>query len=360
MDRLNNIRGNELTPEQYGFFAPKTMNDLGSPINNELHMVLGLNTELQEINEILEKAYNSILQYKDIHSIKLEFDVDIVNLIEELGDILWYMSNLMLKYKGDVSELFQLSDGEPYKRNEFPDAVRRMGIEIGNFSDIVKREFAYGKDVNVDKKIRQLQTIYYEINNILYIINKELVNKPNYTIGHVMYINIHKLSKRFDSGTFDKFRVLNRDLDLEYETLKNDVENTPKATTKNKSINIMGGYIVYTLTVNPDKQKRTYINDYCFNSLRDILDTNVTHEDMNNLSNDIKIMLDYEPSNNSFQDGFIGLVLYKDLQRVLDDILKIRSKLTGANMNILISLNSLAKLLTHCIENKVGIYITLR
>ena len=66
----------------YSELASRTMADLGYRQKDNLHMVLGMVDELGEIAKIFkaELAYNKKIDY--------------VNLEEEVGDLMWFVSNL--------------------------------------------------------------------------------------------------------------------------------------------------------------------------------------------------------------------------------------------------------------------------
>ena len=61
--------------------AKRTLKELGSEQLNEIHMLLGLGSEVGE----LQDAYKKFLAYGN--------PLDLTNVLEELGDIKWYVSN---------------------------------------------------------------------------------------------------------------------------------------------------------------------------------------------------------------------------------------------------------------------------
>ena len=73
---------NKLTLEEYSKLTGRTLSDCGSPIMNDLHMVLGMQTEVSEIADVYKKhiAYGK--------------NLDLVNVKEELGDAMWYIQNM--------------------------------------------------------------------------------------------------------------------------------------------------------------------------------------------------------------------------------------------------------------------------
>lgn len=62
---------------------------------DDLHMVLGIQTEAAEIADVYKKhiAYGK--------------DLDLVNVKEEIGDILWYIANLCTLKGWDLGEILQ-------------------------------------------------------------------------------------------------------------------------------------------------------------------------------------------------------------------------------------------------------------
>jgi NTP pyrophosphatase (non-canonical NTP hydrolase) len=67
--------------KEYQEKVSRTMVDLPSVIDNELHMALGMVTEAGEFADVYKKA----LAYGKA--------IDYINLKEEIGDILWYIAN---------------------------------------------------------------------------------------------------------------------------------------------------------------------------------------------------------------------------------------------------------------------------
>jgi NTP pyrophosphatase (non-canonical NTP hydrolase) len=65
----------------------------GYPIMDDLHMVLGMQTEVAEIADVYKKAiaYGKVL--------------DLVNIKEELGDVMWYIANLCNMHGWDLRDI---------------------------------------------------------------------------------------------------------------------------------------------------------------------------------------------------------------------------------------------------------------
>lgn len=71
-----------MNTNQYQLKAARTLPHLTSMLMDDLHMVLGMQTEVAEIADVYKKniAYGKPL--------------DEINVKEELGDVLWYIANM--------------------------------------------------------------------------------------------------------------------------------------------------------------------------------------------------------------------------------------------------------------------------
>ena len=80
---------------EYQEKSKRTLPDLGSCLNNNIHMSLGLVTESAEIADIFKKqlAYNN--------------DPDLVNIKEEIVDIMFYIVNLCNINGWDIRDILQ-------------------------------------------------------------------------------------------------------------------------------------------------------------------------------------------------------------------------------------------------------------
>jgi NTP pyrophosphatase (non-canonical NTP hydrolase) len=68
--------------KEYMESTKRTLPDLGDSLKNQLHMVIGISTESGELLDQYKKA----LAYGR--------ELDLVNIEEELGDIMWYLANM--------------------------------------------------------------------------------------------------------------------------------------------------------------------------------------------------------------------------------------------------------------------------
>lgn len=81
--------------KEYQESSKRTNADLGSVLMNELHMVLGMQTEVAEIADVYKKhiAYGR--------------DLDLVNVKEEIGDLMFYVVNLCNTHNWDLRDIMK-------------------------------------------------------------------------------------------------------------------------------------------------------------------------------------------------------------------------------------------------------------
>jgi NTP pyrophosphatase (non-canonical NTP hydrolase) len=84
-----------MTNKEYQEKTARTLADLPSVFDNELHMALGMVTEAGEFADVYKKslAYNKPIDY--------------VNLKEELGDLLWYIANFCNLQGWNMSDVME-------------------------------------------------------------------------------------------------------------------------------------------------------------------------------------------------------------------------------------------------------------
>ena len=81
--------------KEYQEASKRTNADLGSVLMNELHMVLGMQTEVAEIAD----AYKKHVAYGR--------DLDLVNVKEEIGDLMFYVVNMCNIHDWDLRDIMQ-------------------------------------------------------------------------------------------------------------------------------------------------------------------------------------------------------------------------------------------------------------
>lgn len=156
----------------YATLAERTNADLGDYNKNVLHMALGIKTEIAEIYDIFKRelAYGKL--------------VDIINLEEEIGDLMWYLTNLNTISKGAL--------------------VNRSN------------KLAY----IIDNSLGFFVTFLYEdYQQALYLIAR-LIEKYDLDMGQILNKNIAKLKARFPEK-FTQEKALNRNLNKERDILEN-------------------------------------------------------------------------------------------------------------------------------------------
>jgi NTP pyrophosphatase (non-canonical NTP hydrolase) len=79
--------------QQYLIESSRTCPNLGSDLNNQIHMAIGSSTEANELLDAYKKwfAYDKVL--------------DKVNVAEEIGDSFWYLINLCRMLELDPEEI---------------------------------------------------------------------------------------------------------------------------------------------------------------------------------------------------------------------------------------------------------------
>ena len=171
----------ETTIENYQERAARTMPDLGSLAANGAHMALGITTEFGEMNVGIVMN-------------------DLVNIREEHGDMAWYLANSCNLYGLNFQQLYDIA------KQEFPKL-----FALHDIVDLHKREFAYGKEMDIEKLREQL----------IIAIQKLLVvsHSHDFSFEESLQKNIDKLYQRFPNK-FTQEDALDRDLDKEREILE--------------------------------------------------------------------------------------------------------------------------------------------
>ena len=80
---------------KYQAEAARTCANIDGGIMDDIHMVLGMQTEAAEIAD----AYKKTIAYKK--------ELDLVNVKEELGDLLWYIANMCNIHGWDLRDIMQ-------------------------------------------------------------------------------------------------------------------------------------------------------------------------------------------------------------------------------------------------------------
>ncbi len=146
------------------------------------HAIFGLELEMQELKIAIEKN-------------------DINNIIEELGDIAWYLAILFDILKINPNVLF----GIHTNGNEFEE----LNKEIFELCDNSKKYIFYGKE---------LKELPYKV-NFIWERFCFFCCKKGIDISLILQKNIDKLKARFPNAYSDE-NAINRNLDKEYNAFK--------------------------------------------------------------------------------------------------------------------------------------------
>ena len=86
-----------MTLDDYNALAVRTLNDLGNFKNNLAHMALGITGEAGEVADVIKKhyAYGKTL--------------DVQHLVEEVGDIMFYLNGLLAEVDVEWAEVLELN-----------------------------------------------------------------------------------------------------------------------------------------------------------------------------------------------------------------------------------------------------------
>jgi NTP pyrophosphatase (non-canonical NTP hydrolase) len=183
---MNKLENKISSLKEYQDLAARTCADLGKKKINNLHMKMGLITELAEAIDVYKKK----IAYKK--------DIDYVNLQEELiGDVLWYAVNYCRINKINLPSL--------------PEGI--LESQKPSYSDVDY----------VTHIINMLKLATKPKKNILNIITRIylLSYYLNFDFYQSLTNNINKLMVRYPEK-FDTEKAINRDLETERKRLEGE------------------------------------------------------------------------------------------------------------------------------------------
>lgn len=182
-----------MTFKDYQPLANKTLPELGNVVLDLSHMVLGMVSELNELDEAIAKK-------------------DKVNIAEELADIEWYQAGY-LKIRGKDMLLYDLlfSDAKNTSFESTEQALNFLYKVTSKLSDLVKKNMAYGKEI--DESREALYNI--SIQGCIFAICKfEEIDLPL-----ALRNNIDKLKARY-GDKFTTEKAINRNTEVERAILE--------------------------------------------------------------------------------------------------------------------------------------------
>lgn len=186
---------------EYKRNAIRTLPDLGSYKLNISHMIMGICSELNELEDAIKKN-------------------DKVNILEELVDMQWYMASYS-EIRGNASfvvSFINIQNEYPTTISWFIHRVRKtLGLRptknlknlyyhVSLLTDLLKKHVAYDKEIDELDEIFLLQRIQQNISEIL--------NFYKLDIHQGLENNINKLKVRF-KHKFTTEEANNRKLDIE-------------------------------------------------------------------------------------------------------------------------------------------------
>ena len=81
--------------KEYVELSGRTNSNLQFPLMNDLHMILGMVTEVCELADVFKKY----MAYKK--------EMDYVNIQEEIGDLMWYIANFCRMNHFDLEKILE-------------------------------------------------------------------------------------------------------------------------------------------------------------------------------------------------------------------------------------------------------------
>lgn len=183
---MNKLENKISSLKQYQKFAARTCADLGKKKLNNLHMKMGLITELAEAIDVYKKK----IAYKK--------DIDYVNLQEELiGDVLWYAVN--------------------YCR------INKIALPVMPEALLESQKPSYTDEGYVNILIDLVKLSLKPKKNIPMIIIKIFILSTylNFDFYQSLTNNINKLMVRYPEK-FDTDKAINRDLKTERKRLEGE------------------------------------------------------------------------------------------------------------------------------------------
>lgn len=174
--------------KEYQMKVMRTLPHLGSKQLDLIHMILGMNSEFNEVYQASDK----------------------INRSEELADIAWYLLNYANLQEINLDSFFNFIPDYFYYELKKKNYLEMLQVEISILTDYEKKKFAYNK--GIENIVIELQVVkvaerlndafaYYKLNCF-----------------EAFYKNIAKLQARYPEK-FTEEAANNRDLETEREIL---------------------------------------------------------------------------------------------------------------------------------------------
>ncbi len=179
---------------EYLALSEKTLSEefhSGKKVENLLHGVIGILTELDELIENHEKD-----------------NFDSINAVEEISDVMWYIAILAREYKIDLSKWSEKNDIITGGTEKVILSMIKNSLKL---LDILKKKIYYNRVIDDNQFITLTHNV---IANVL-----QYTNYYKIDIHKSFDINIEKLKARY-GDKFSSEMAINRNLDIERKILE--------------------------------------------------------------------------------------------------------------------------------------------
>ena len=162
---------------------------------NMLHAVMGLDTECGELLGVATQIFKNE-------------ELDLVNIKEELGDIMWYIAIFDREFPVDPTQ-FRGPDLGAIENVAY--AIISLTQKSTEMLDLMKKYTFYGKGVNSQEFDKLRIDIKHHVSAIAFTLG--------FALEDIAQTNIDKLKARY-GDKFSEEAAINRDLDNEREILE--------------------------------------------------------------------------------------------------------------------------------------------
>jgi len=162
------------------------------------HRAIGLANELGELSEIIVK-----IKKLPINNSKR------INIIEELGDMCWYLAGVA-RFLGQDIKPKKVLQYQIHNASDLHQLITKMAIQIGKITEIIKAATYLGKPINCKELSTAFDKLVFAISYLCKTINVSL--------EAVLKKNIDKLRIRYPEK-FTEEKALNRDRSQERKAL---------------------------------------------------------------------------------------------------------------------------------------------
>lgn len=170
-----------------------------------LHAGLGLSSEVSELCMAAYAPKNKT--------------VDWVNIMEESGDLLWYIAVAInaLKFSHEEISSYESHDNswllKKCSEDSLTTALSAVTLYIGEYNDLLKKHLFYGRELDMKKMKQILQKLCMAVSGLCFV--------SGYSIEQARETNINKLKARYGEK-FSEAAALTRNLETERKVLEGE------------------------------------------------------------------------------------------------------------------------------------------